>query len=530
MLLCALLCFHLAQAASERVANRDAVVRSVEAAVANGELVAATAILDEALRKEPKAYYYAMRGGIRGTVGNLEEALADLDQAIALDPHLAVAYIDRGTACTLLGRLEEAIEALNTAVRLAPADAKAWAARGSAQLSCSAWDAAVSDATRALHLNAKNVQALCTRAEAKLQMGAWSAALADLDAAIELQPRSATALTSRAQVLRRMGEFDRALADADRAVRADGNSAAAYTERATIRGARGDIERAIGDCTTALLIDAGHDDALIVRAILLVQKTDFSRAREDFETVIHNGGPARLRAARHLAWLLAACPDDTIRDGPRALRLARESVKEQGDTNPEALDALAAAHAENGNFLDAIAAAEKAVAASASDNGPEAAARRERLENYRNLKAHRLPGLRVNPEEDVLANAHSSMQRGDYARARDLLEEALHARLSAPLAFARALAWLLATSPDDAVRNGARALELAREAVEKRGDNAASALDALAAARAETGDFPGAIEAAETALDAGDDPHEAAARYERLDLYRVGKPYRLPPP
>jgi tetratricopeptide (TPR) repeat protein len=54
-------------------------------------------------------------------------------------------------------------------------------------------------------------------------------------------------------------------------------------------------------------------------------------------------------------------------------------------------------------------------------------------------------------------------------------------------------AWILATSPDDRVRDGARALVFSQRAVALTGRNDAASLDTLAAAMAEVGDFTGAL-------------------------------------
>ena len=93
----------------------------------------------------------------------------------------------------------------------------------------------------------------------------------------------------------------------------------------------------------------------------------------------------------------------------------------------------------------------------------------------------------------------------------------------------RGLAWLLATSPDSGVRDGAEALLRAREAAEGPADP--RTLETLAAAHAEAGDFPEAVGAAtrakELLLKAG---NRAAVRQveRRLKLYREGRPYREP--
>ena len=61
------------------------------------------------------------------------------------------------------------------------------------------------------------------------------------------------------------------------------------------------------------------------------------------------------------------------------------------------------------------------------------------------------------------------------------------------------MAWILATIPDPAVRDGERAIELARRAIQRSKGQECRAFDALAAALAETGQFPAAIDAAEQA-------------------------------
>ena len=66
------------------------------------------------------------------------------------------------------------------------------------------------------------------------------------------------------------------------------------------------------------------------------------------------------------------------------------------------------------------------------------------------------------------------------------------------------LAWLLATYPDSKSRDGAEAVRLAERACDLTERRILALLDTLAAAYAETGDFPRAISAAEEALNRAD--------------------------
>jgi hypothetical protein len=92
----------------------------------------------------------------------------------------------------------------------------------------------------------------------------------------------------------------------------------------------------------------------------------------------------------------------------------------------------------------------------------------------------------------------------------------------------RSLAWLLATSPDPKVRNGAQAIIVAERANQLTGYEDGMALDTLAAAYAEAGRFDNAVatesRAIELARAAG--KNDLADRFAtRLALYRQRKPF-----
>jgi protein O-mannosyl-transferase len=94
---------------------------------------------------------------------------------------------------------------------------------------------------------------------------------------------------------------------------------------------------------------------------------------------------------------------------------------------------------------------------------------------------------------------------------------------------AQRLAWALATCPDASIRNGAEAVELAQRAAKLSGGREPAILDTLAAAYAESGRFPEAVETAQRALDLARGQNNKAlvdAIRARMKLYRAGSPYR----
>ena len=91
------------------------------------------------------------------------------------------------------------------------------------------------------------------------------------------------------------------------------------------------------------------------------------------------------------------------------------------------------------------------------------------------------------------------------------------------------LAWELATRPEDRLRDGARAVELA-EACHKVAGEEPGILDVLAAAYAEAGRFAEAVETASRAqaLVKAGKGSVAAGLDERLEGYRKGRAFRQP--
>jgi len=92
------------------------------------------------------------------------------------------------------------------------------------------------------------------------------------------------------------------------------------------------------------------------------------------------------------------------------------------------------------------------------------------------------------------------------------------------------LAWLLATSTQDALRNAQRAKELALTACELTRYQEPNFVDTLAAAHAEAGEFEEAQRLQKKVLEspAFDKRFGKEAR-DRLALYAAGRPYREGP-
>lgn len=93
--------------------------------------------------------------------------------------------------------------------------------------------------------------------------------------------------------------------------------------------------------------------------------------------------PEDLNAQSNLAWVFATCPEGFMRDGPRAVTLARNVIARSGTKTPILLRTLAAAYAESGQFPEAIAATREAMAlATATGNASLAAELQRQISDY----------------------------------------------------------------------------------------------------------------------------------------------------
>jgi serine/threonine protein kinase/Flp pilus assembly protein TadD len=113
-------------------------------------------------------------------------------------------------------------------------------------------------------------------------------------------------------------------------------------------------------------------------------------AKESFEEALKEK-PKSVVARTCLAWLLATCWEESIRDGKRAVDLATSACELSNWKDPAALDALAAACAEAGSFDDAVTWQRKSLELPVTLNDSNFARAKGRLELYEAGKPYHEP-------------------------------------------------------------------------------------------------------------------------------------------
>jgi tetratricopeptide (TPR) repeat protein len=123
--------------------------------------------------------------------------------------------------------------------------------------------------------------------------------------------------------------------------------------------------------------------------VLLVKAGDAAGAIQQWNTSLQidsNDG----NALNNLAWVLATYSLDAVRDGKKAVELAEKASRLPGGESPIVLRTLAAAYAESGDFVKAIAAAQRAMElATAQGNNSLVETLQHEIELYQTQTAYR---------------------------------------------------------------------------------------------------------------------------------------------
>jgi Flp pilus assembly protein TadD len=203
-----------------------------------------------------------------------------------------------------------------------------------------------------------------------LRRGEWDSAISHFETALEIRSRNAAAAhynfggalieNTLASALARKGRLSEAIGHYEKAVKLRPNYGDPYFNLGSVLFQQGRIDDAIAQWQKALATqpnDAGFHTAL---GNAFLQRGLQKDAIAEYEHAARIS-PHDPLARNNLAWLLATSFDASIRDGNRAIEVAKQTVQLSGGKDPNYLRTLAAAYAEIGQFSEAIATAEQAM-------------------------------------------------------------------------------------------------------------------------------------------------------------------------
>src|SRR5207248_1121527 len=161
-------------------------------------------------------------------------------------------------------------------------------------------------------------------------------------------------------VLLGRGRVDEAIARFEKAVALRPRNGPAHENLAKSYLQKGEFEQAMSHYYKLLELEPENAENHNIVGTVLIQRGRVKEAVEQWKQTL-TSDPDNGNAKINLAWVLATCPDDSIRNGRRAVELAEEAWQLSGKKNPMVLRTLAAAYGESGRFAEAIDSAQRAV-------------------------------------------------------------------------------------------------------------------------------------------------------------------------
>ncbi|REK08284.1 MAG: tetratricopeptide repeat protein [Planctomycetota bacterium] len=307
-----------------------------------------------------------------------EARLADYDAAAALTPGDPAVMRFRGMHHMTEENVELAIADFKTAVEIDPEDADTYEALGMAQAVAEEHDASLESFNKAIELRPRSPGALTHRARLRALKGDYPAALADVEKAMQQRPGSVQALLLHASLLATTGKLEPALAELNVLRQVLPNNPEVLLQVGTLYQAKKEEAKAIEVFDQLLAGDPKHAAGLRGRADTYLNLGRQAEAIADYEAAL-KVEPNNSGVLNNLAWVLATSPKEDLRDGKRAIELAKKACELTDYKQAHIISTLAAGYAEIGDFDEAINWSQKAVDLG---TGPAKAQLAQELESY----------------------------------------------------------------------------------------------------------------------------------------------------
>ncbi|QDV44805.1 tetratricopeptide repeat protein [Stieleria neptunia] len=431
-----------------------------------------------------------------------DEALRTLEDALDNDPELVEAYLLVARLNMLPGGDKDAITAATSSAIDLLADNPV--ERSAAYvLRALTWgpgneDKRLADLDAAIKDDPKNREALQARAAVRLQNQDVAGAIEDMERVLAEDPTNLQVAQTVVQKLADLDRVDDALELLSKTLEAK-PSEGLYRMRAILYRMQLKEEEALADLNKALAMQPQDPISLLQRAEISVARNNLQAAKDD------------LRAAERIAPGVAAAE--------------------------QAIFVRCLIAIEEGRMADAINEMKTLIDRDPTNDGRKLQLANLYLQDERPRQAIEVLSAILDRDPTnvsvLRSRADAYLSVGDHDKAIEDYERAIKVAGDDSTNFDLSgilnnLAWVLATSPQDSVRDGARSVELGERAVELTDGQEPHILSTLAAGYAEMGNFEKAIEWSSKAVDVGKaQEHEQLEQLEEeLEQYRAGKPWR----
>ena len=330
---------------------------------------------------------YAVIGNELAEQRKWTEAIEQCQKALAISPDYSEAHNTLGNICAGQEKYDEAIAHYHAAAAdLTYADPRA--GLGNVLVKLGRFAEAEAQCREALRLAPMHLPAMFCLATALHSQGKLDEAADYYRRILALNPKLFTPRRFLGNILVAQGKADEAIAQLVLALKIRPEDADTRTILGVALLGRNRTDAAVAQFLEAARLQTTNALANYHLALIHQERKETRAAIERFRLAL-NAQPDWPETLNNLAWILAANPDGTLRNGAEAVVLAERACKLTDYKESLLVGTLAAAYAEAGRFPEAVSFAEKArgLALGAGQKGI-AQRNQELLELYRAGQAY----------------------------------------------------------------------------------------------------------------------------------------------
>jgi tetratricopeptide (TPR) repeat protein len=233
-----------------------------------------------------KAQEHFERGFSLATQAKFDAAIAEYDQAIALEKAFAEAYYRRGLAFWNKGEKSKGLTDWEKAVEIDPKHPKVNFMMTDILGEKGMLEEALKEAEKGVSIYPDLDEAYFGRAFIYHMLNNYEKALEDYNKAIELNPHYAISYMNRGIIFYRQNDYASALMDYDKAVEFNPNYALTYINRANLYYKQKNYYKALENCNKAIEINPDFADAYSNRGTIYEELKDYELALDDFKKAL----------------------------------------------------------------------------------------------------------------------------------------------------------------------------------------------------------------------------------------------------
>lgn len=289
----------------------------------------------------------------RDAVASIDDAAEILTSVVERRPKDRTWVTARARFYSDTRQHKQAAADYTTLIELGPADAYNHVLRGRAWRNHRAFDKAIADFDEAIRLEPDQPFHYSDRAMIWQAQGKHEKAIADYTQAIEIEPDEAGLYFNRSHAWSLYKRLDEALADCNTAIELEPESPYYYAARGRVYGQRKEFDKALADYAKAIQLDPQRAHFYQGRGVVRKNQGEYAKAFLDYEKALELD-PNLAITHRSMAQIWATCRDKNFRDGAKAIKHATRACELINYEYSWALDMLAAAYAETGDFENAV--------------------------------------------------------------------------------------------------------------------------------------------------------------------------------